>query len=385
MRKDTQSTVPLTEPAPRCPSPAAQQIRLAILGSGTGAPAESDGERPGRGCHGRAPSTAGRCPPPWANRAAPLGDSDEALGPVTPAYMEQRSEKGAGSRFQGPARLGSRPRVPGFAAARPWPWGPPGPAQGGAGLPGPRHRRKAKEKKEKKENPERMDPRQFRQLWLGPGRPDRRTGRGSAAGSRSRLPRTAPGLPGGDGCAEGTGRSGRTVPLPGKPGGTQTQGWKNPLRLCPCLAPAPCLPSSRPHSRPAALHTAVPKAPACPWRCAPAAAAALLRTPRSVPAQEGALGRLSRGFPAGPGWGQLPAAPPSPALPVRPAGRRCRSREPPARSHGHRRAQGQGSAAVRGKWSGAPVQPPGRSSKFHFFFPSSSESWFGSGFFLFSP
>lgn len=149
--------------------------------------------------------------------------------------------------------------------------------------------------------------------------PDAAAPPGPAHAARA-LPRGSP-----EGTAAPRGRAGAAGPCPfpespagHRHGGTQTQGWKNPLRLCPCLAPAPCLPPSRPHSRPAALHTAVPKAPACPWRCAPAAAAALLRTPRSVPAQEGALGRLSRGFPAGPGWGQLPAGPPEPRA-ARPA------------------------------------------------------------------
>lgn len=60
------------------------------------------------------------------------------------SHMEPKSESSAGSRFQRPARLGVPAESSGARRYPSLPVGTPGAAQGGAGLPGPRHRRKAK-------------------------------------------------------------------------------------------------------------------------------------------------------------------------------------------------------------------------------------------------
>lgn len=233
----------------------------------------------GRGCRGRAPSTAGRSPSPGHLEQPRLGDSDEAAGPPQQSHSptwnrELKDAPATGSRA--PPDAGSRPRVPGLAATRPCPWGPSGQRRAGLGC----RARAIGEKRKRVGKRPRRGYRQSRQ-FLRPGWVLGETGPTDPRRQRGRVPLTppahSPAAPG-RGAAAPRGRAGAAGPclVPESPAGHRHRDGGIPS----ASAPSRSMPRSRPHSRPAAPRRAVPKAPAGSWRCAPAAADARLKMPQ---------------------------------------------------------------------------------------------------------
>lgn len=344
-------------PIPRSSS---RQIRLSLatLGSGPGCPAESGGERPGP----RVPWTSTQHPRGHLGQPRP-GDSDGAAGPPQPSHpptWHRDVKEAPAAAPSAPPDRGSRPRVPGLVPARGDPRASAG--RGWAAGPAP------SEESESSwvEEPEMI-----------PGTPESSS---ALAGSRETAPpgpvnaaRPQPGAPG-IGAAARTGRAGAAgpCPFPESPAGHRHTdgGIPSGPAAVPLHAPipAPLTPSTQ----------SSPKSPSrfmalSPGRRRPPKNASV----RSRPGR--GVGPPVPGLPRRPRLRTAPRSlPPSPALPARPAGT---AGTPGPENRARPRAGAGVGRSPEGEGMGAPMQPPGGSSGFHFFFPKAAQR--GLGFFGF--